>query len=218
MIRAVYDFATGPMLWFSTAFFLCGLAYRLVRYRILMSEARRGLPADFRPGWAVASIVRFLLPLNRTACSSPWSTLAGFGLHIPLLVVGFFLSAHVVMLEQRFGLSWPTIPDPWADGLSALALASLVFLTGKRLLHPSLKGLTEGKDLAVIGLVALPLLTGLAAHLQWGDYQLMLTLHIFSVHALLIAAPFTKLSHMALFFVSRAATGSDFGKREVGPW
>lgn len=218
MIRAVYDFATGPMLWFSSAFFLCGLAYRLVRYRVLMSKARQGLPADFRPGWALASIAHFLLPLNRTARSSPWSTLAGFGLHIPLLVVGLFLSAHVVMVEQRFGLSWPTIPDAWADGLTVLALASLAFLAGKRLLHPSLKGLTEGKDLAVLGLVALPLLTGFAAHQQWGDSLLMLTLHVLSAHAVLIVAPFTKLTHMALFFVSRAATGSDFGKREVGPW
>jgi len=66
--------------------------------------------------------------------------------------------------------------------------------------------------------VALPLATGLAAHLQLGDYPLMLTLHVLSAHAVLIAIPFTKLSHMALFFVSRAATGNDFGKREVGPW
>lgn len=218
MIRAIYDFATGPMLWFSTIFFLCGLAYRLARYRMLMTASRRGLPADFRAGWALASIVRFLLPLNRTARSSPWSTLAGFGLHIPLLVVGFLLSAHVVMLELRFGLSWPTIPDAWADGLTVLALASLAFLAGKRLLHPSLKGLTEGKDLAILILVALPLLTGFAARMQWGNYPLMLVLHILSAHAVLLAAPFTKLSHMALFFVSRAATGSDFGKREVGPW
>jgi nitrate reductase gamma subunit len=218
MIRVVYDFASGPMLWFSTAFFFCGLAYRLVRYRVLMSKARRGLPADFRPAWAAASIARFLLPLNRTARSSPWSTLAGFGMHIPLLVVGLFLSAHVIMLEQRFGLSWPTIPDVWADGLTLLALASLVFLAAKRLFHPSLKGLTEGKDLAILCLVALPLLTGLAARLQWGDYPLLLTLHILSAHAVLVAAPFTKLTHMVFFFVSRAATGSDFGKREVGPW
>lgn len=218
MIRAVYDFASGPMVWLSTAVFLGGLAFRLVRYRLLMSRARQGLPNDFRTGWALASILRLLLPLNRTARSSPWSTLAGFGLHVPLLILGFFLSAHVVMLEQAFGLSWPSIPDAWADGLTVAALLSLAFLTGKRLLHPALRGLTEGKDLAVLGLVALPLATGLAAHLQWGDYRLMLTLHILSAQAVLMAAPFTKLSHMALFFVSRAATGSDFGKREVGPW
>ena len=216
MIRAVYDFASGPMVWLSTAVFLGGLAFRLVRYRLLMSRARQGLPNDFRTGWALASILRLLLPLNRTARSSPWSTLAGFGLHVPLLILGFFLSAHV--LEQAFGLSWPSIPDAWADGLTVAALLSLAFLTGKRLLHPALRGLTEGKDLAVLGLVALPLATGLAAHLQWGDYRLMLTLHILSAQAVLMAAPFTKLSHMALFFVSRAATGSDFGKREVGPW
>jgi nitrate reductase gamma subunit len=218
MIRAIYDFASGPLLWFSAAVCLGGLAWRLIRYRILMSRLRQGQPADFRAGWALASVLRYLLPLNRTARSSPWSTLAGFGLHIPLLLVAFFLSAHVVLIEQSWALSWPTIPDAWADLLTILALACLAFLAGKRLLHPSLRGLTEPKDLLVLAIVALPLLTGLAAHLQWGDYGLMLTLHVLSAHVVLIAIPFTKLSHMALFFVSRAATGNDFGKREVGPW
>lgn len=218
MIRTIYDFASGPLLWFSAAVCLGGLAYRLIRYRMLMSRLRQGQPADFRTGWAVASILRYLLPLNRTARSSPWSTLAGFGLHIPLLLVVFFLSAHVVLIEQSWGLSWPSIPDTWADLLTALALICLAFLAGKRLLHPSLRGLTETKDLVVLVIVALPLATGLAAHLQLGDYPLMLTLHVLSAHAVLIAIPLTKLSHMALFFVSRAATGNDFGKREVGPW
>lgn len=218
MIRAIYDIASGPLVWFSLAVFVCGLAFRLIRYQRLMAAARQGLPPDFRPGWALASVLRFLLPLNRTALASPWSTLAGFCMHIPLLLVVFFLSAHVVMLEQSWGVSWPTLPDPWADWLTAASLFSLVFLAGKRLLSPTLKGLTESKDLWILLLVALPLATGLAAHLQWGNYPLVLTLHVVSAHVLLVVAPFTKLSHMVLFFVSRAATGSDFGKREVGPW
>ena len=218
MIRAIYDIASGPMVWVSVAVFVCGLSVRLIRYRRLMAAARQGLPPDFRPGWALASILRYLLPANRTALASPWSTVAGFGMHIPLVLIVFFLSAHVVMLEQSWGVSWPTLPDSWADGLTAVSLLSLVFLAGKRLFSPSLKGLTEAKDLWILLLVALPLVTGLAAHMQWGDYPLMLTLHVVSAQAVLVAAPFTKLSHMVLFFVSRAATGSDFGKREVGPW
>ena len=218
MIHAVYDFAAGPMVWVAFTVFFTGLAYRLVRYRRKAVAASKGLPSGFRPGWAVGSMVHFLLPLNRTAKSSPWSTAAGFALHIPLLVVALFLSAHVIMLEQSWGVSWPTIPDLWADVLTGIALVSLGFLAAKRLFHPAVRGLTEKRDLLVLLLVALPLATGLAAHRQWGDYPLMLTLHVLSANTLLICIPFTKLSHMVLFFVSRSATGSDFGKRGVGAW
>ncbi|TVR00265.1 MAG: nitrate reductase [Desulfovibrionales bacterium] len=218
MIHVVYNFAVGPMVWLAFTICITGLAYRLIRYRRKAVAAKKGLPGDFRTTWAVRSMLYYLLPLNRTAKSSPWSTVAGFALHIPLLVVAFFLSAHVIMLEQSWGVAWPTIPDVWADVLTIIALAALGFLALKRLLHPALRGLTEPKDLLVLLLVALPLLTGLAAHRQWGDYPLMLTLHVLSANILLMLIPFTKLSHMALFFVSRAATGSDFGKRQVGAW
>lgn len=218
MIYAVYNFAAGPMVWLAFMVCFAGLIHRLIRYRRKASAASKGLPSDFRTIWAVGSLVHYLLPLNRTAKSSPWSTLAGFALHIPLLVVAFFLSAHVIMLEQSWGVSWPTIPDLWADVLTIIALAALAFLAAKRLFHPALRRLTEPKDLLILLLVALPLATGLAAHRQWGDYPLMLTLHVLSANMLLMLIPFTKLSHMAFFFVSRSATGSDFGKRQVGAW
>ncbi|SMP51319.1 hypothetical protein [Desulfonatronum lacustre] len=218
MIYVVYNFAAGPMVWLAFTVCIAGLSYRLIRYRRKAVAASKGLPSDFQTVWAVGSLAHYLLPLNRTAKSSPWSTAAGFALHIPLLVVAFFLSAHVIMLEQSWGVSWPTIPDVWADGLTIIALAALAFLAAKRLFHPALRGLTEPKDLLILLLVALPLATGLAAHRQWGDYPLMLTLHVLSANTLLMLIPFTKLSHMALFFVSRAATGSDFGKRRVGAW
>lgn len=218
MIHEFYFLVSGPMTWLGFSVFVAGLAWRLARYRRKAVLANGGLPSDFRPAWAAASITRYLLPLNRTARSSPWSTAAGFALHVPLLTLAFFLSAHVVMVEQSWGVSWPSIPDAWADGLAVLALLGLAFLLGKRLFHPALKGLTEPKDILVLFLVALPLLTGLAAHRQWGDYPTMLTLHILSANILLMVIPFSKLSHMALFFVSRAATGSDFGRRRVGPW
>jgi nitrate reductase gamma subunit len=214
----VYNFAVGPMVWLAFTVLIAGLVYRLIRYRRKALAASKGLPSDFRTIWAVGSLMHYLLPLNRTVKSSPWSTAAGFALHIPLLLLAFFLSAHVIMLEQSWGVSWPTIPDVWADVLTIIALAALAFLAVKRLVHPALRGLTEPQDLLILLLVALPLATGLAAHRQWGDYPLMLTLHVLSANILLMSIPFTKLSHMALFFVSRAATGSDFGKRQVGAW
>ena len=44
----------------------------------------------------------------------------------------------------------------------------------------------------------------------------MLGLHMFSGELILILAPFTKLSHMALFFASRAQLGIDYAVKRGG--
>jgi nitrate reductase gamma subunit len=54
------------------------------------------------------------------------------------------------------------------------------------------------------------------AHYQLGDYQLWLILHILSGEIMLVAIPFTKLSHFVGFFLSRAQLGMDYGIKRGG--
>ena len=62
----------------------------------------------------------------------------------------------------------------------------------------------------------LPLLTGyLAFHRHVGEYTLMLAIHIMSVNLLLIAFPFTKLTHALTVFVARWYNGAVAGRKGV---
>jgi hypothetical protein len=73
--------------------------------------------------------------------------------------------------------------------------------------------LTEAWDYVLLGLIALPFLTGLLAYHQVGPYELLMILHLLTAEVLLILIPFTKLSHMILFFFTRAFIGFEMGVR-----
>ncbi len=61
-----------------------------------------------------------------------------------------------------------------------------------------------------------PFITGILAHYQVGNYRFWLIVHILCGEILLIALPFTKLSHFVLFFASRAQLGMDYGIKRGG--
>lgn len=218
MTRALYDLFAGPLALGAFVVCLVGLAVRVVVFVALLRREAAVVPENFRWGWAAPSVLRYLLPVNTTNRANPLATMAGFVFHAALIGGALFLSAHVVLMEQAWGLTWPALPDLWSDALAAVALAGLMVLAGRRLLDPKLRGLTEARDLWLLLLVALPPATGLAAHLLLPGYEYWMLLHVVSADVLLAAIPFTKLSHALLFVLSRAVTGSDFGKRRVGPW
>ena len=60
----------------------------------------------------------------------------------------------------------------------------------------------------------LPLVTGyVAVNKLFGDPTLMLALHILSVEALMVAFPFTKLTHAFTFVISRYYNGAIQGRK-----
>lgn len=215
---ALYDLAAGPLLKAGFAVFLGGLAWRVAA---LLALARRMDPAalkHFRAAWALKSVLRWLIPANITARENATATMAGFALHLGLLAVALLFSGHVVLVDQAWDIRWWMLPDAAADWLTYACLAGALFLAGRRILLPHVRALTTGADWLALALTVAPMLTGWLAFHQWGEYEMMIALHALSGDLLLVALPFTKLSHAALFFVSRALTGSDFGKRSVGAW
>lgn len=215
---ALYDLAAGPLFALALAVFLVGMAWRVVRFLLLARAADPAALRGFRPAWALKSILHWLLPANITARENAAATAAGFVFHLGVLLPALFLQAHVILWDQAWGLSWRPLPDAAADGLAWAGVAAGLFLAWRRIGLAHVRALTGPQDWLVLGLTLLPLLTGLAAYRQWGDYDTLIALHVLSADILLIAAPFTKLAHVTLFFVSRAVTGSDFGKRSVGAW
>lgn len=215
---ALYDLASGPLFALALAVFVLGLGWRVVRFLSLARAADPAALKGFRPSWALKSVLHWLLPANITARENAPATIAGFVFHLGILLPALFLSAHVILWDQAWDLSWWTLPDEAADALAFAALAAGLFLAWRRVGLVHVRALTGPHDWLVLALALLPLATGVAAYHQWGDYDTMIALHVLFADVLLIAAPFTKLSHVTLFFVSRAVTGSDFGKRNVGAW
>ncbi len=214
----VYDLATGPLVWLAFALCLGGLSVRTALFLRLARERDKPVFTGFEPRWAGLSILHWLLPLNVTALESPWVTLAGFLFHAGLLLVGFLGLGHAVFWNQAWGLNWWSIPDGLSDVLTLASLAAVLFFALRRLVRPEVKALTSAGDWLALALAAAPMLTGyLTAH-GYGDPETMFLIHVCSGCALIAAIPFTRLSHALFFFLSRAVTGSDFGKRQVGAW
>jgi nitrate reductase gamma subunit len=103
-----------------------------------------------------------------------------------------------------------------ADIMSWGVLVSAALLTIRRLVLPEVRILTTFYDYLILFLSAAPFVTGLICRYEIGDYSFFIILHILFGEILLIAIPFTKLSHILLFFLSRAQLGMDFGIKRGG--
>ncbi len=93
---------------------------------------------------------------------------------------------------------------------------SAVFLALRRIALPEVRILTTWYDYIILLLAVAPFITGFVARYELGSYTFWLTVHILFGETLLIAAPFTKLSHIVLFFASRAQLGMDYGIKRGG--
>jgi len=88
---------------------------------------------------------------------------------------------------------------------------SCIFFLIRRLTSPEVKFVTSVSDYVILAIVAAPFITGFLAYHQWVEYQLIAILHILSGEIMLMAIPFTRLSHMLFSPLTRAYMGSEFG-------
>ncbi len=188
--------------------YIRGLDWKLERVAYV-PQMGRGIPG------ALSSIIQWLIPAGtRSWRKQPLVALGFFLLHIGAVLVPFFLLGHTVILQYVTGISLPSLPMNVADGLSIASLCGLVVLIGRRLVVPEARALTTGEDWLIILLTVVPFASGVMARFTPSDIWTLV--HIISGEIFLIAAPFTKLSHIVLFFMSRAQTGMDFAIKRGG--
>jgi len=211
---SIYRFLTGPALWATLTIFLGGLIVRII---FLYRLSRKKDPIIYNHAswsWGLKSIFYWLLPWGSASMrQQKFFTLALFGFHIPLLAVPLFLDAHNIMWDEAFGVSLWSMPDNLADLMTLTLLGSILFLTIRRIVRKEVRILTGAWDYTLLGLTALPFLTGFIAYHQLGSYETWLLVHILCCEILLILIPFTKLGHMVLFFFTRAFIGFEMGGR-----
>ena len=141
----------------------------------------------------------------------PVLTVVTFAFHICLFLVPLLLLSHVVLWEEAFGISWWTIPDAVADGMTVIVILGAIYFLVRRISQPEVKFVTTPSDFMILFIVAAPFVTGFIAYHQWFDYPLVMGLHVLSGDIMLAAIPFTRLSHMLFSPFTRAYMGSEFG-------
>ncbi|UCH22554.1 MAG: hypothetical protein JSU83_04830 [Deltaproteobacteria bacterium] len=217
----MYEFVTGPLAWLAFGLFAVGIIVRVVRYvRGLDWQADRvtyTVNVKFGVKGALRSIFYWLLPYGtRSWRKNPGFTFLVFLLHIGLLFTPIFLQAHNVLLKERWGISLWTIPESAADLLTIAVIFAAVFLALRRIALTEVRIITNAYDYLMLLIAVAPFITGIIARYQVANYQFWLILHILCGEILLVAIPFTKLSHFILFFASRAQLGMDYGIKRGG--
>ena len=212
--NSIYEFLTGPALWFTFIFFIGGLLIRMAFLFRLSRKKDRVIYNHFNMDWGLRSIFHWIIPFASASMrQQPIFSIVAFIFHLSLVAVPLFLSAHILLWEEAFGVTLWSIPDGLADGLTLVFLATALFLIARRRIRPEVRILTSAWDYALLVITMLPFVTGFLAYHQWGPYEPMLILHILCSQILLILIPITKLAHMMLFFFTRAFIGFEMGGR-----
>lgn len=217
----MYAFLTGAGFWFSLTVFFVGCLIRVMLYfRGLNWQLDRvayaAYPAQGLKG-ALRSIYKWLMPFGTNGWRrQPVMTVLFFSFHTGAVLVPLFLLAHQTFLEDKIGVSVFSLPVVIADFLTWLVVVSAVFIVLRRLVLPEVRILTTWNDYLIMLVSVAPFMTGLVARYELGSYDFWLTAHILCGEIFLILVPFTKLSHIVLFFASRAQLGMDFGIKRGG--
>ena len=206
----MYGVITGPLLWTSFIVFIGGGLFKLVWMVKLATNDRVVFP---RMGlrYSLPSLFRWLIPFTRTNMKKrPIMTIGTFVFHISLIITPLFLLSHNLLWYESWNISWWCFPETLADIMTVLVICSCGFFLVRRLVVPEVQLVTHLSDYILLLIALAPFLTGFLAHHQWFAYKSMLMVHILTGEILLISIPFTRLTHMFLFFVAKAYMGSEF--------
>jgi nitrate reductase gamma subunit len=219
-MHEIYNFVSGPLAWLAFILFFGGCLYRLVRLFMLVKEKEPFIFTYMSWKYSLRSIFHWIIPFGTVNWRRhPVLTVVTFVFHIGLVIAPIFLLAHVILLDEALNLSWWALPDAWADVLTVVVIIGCVFFLVRRLTQPEVKFVTSASDFVILTIVAAPFITGFIAYHQWIDYPVMMVLHVVAGEVLLVAIPFTRLSHMLFSPFTRAYMGSEFGKvRHARDW
>jgi nitrate reductase gamma subunit len=211
-MHSLYNIVSGPLVWLAFIIFIGGSIYRLIRLISLVHKKEPFIYSYMSLKYGLRSILRWSTPFaTENMRKHPALTIVAFAFHICLIITPIFLLAHVMLVDESWNLSWWTLPDGAAETMSLIVIAGCVFFLVRRLVSPEVQYVTSASDYIILAVVAAPFITGLVAYYQWFGYQFFMILHILSGEIMLVAIPFTRLSHMWFAPLTRAYMGSEFG-------
>ena len=211
-MHSLYNFVSGPLVWLAFIIFIGGCLYRLISLIVLVHKKEKFIYSYMSWKYSLRSIVRWSTPFaTENMRRHPAMTIVAYVFHICLILTPIFLLAHVTLVDESWDLSWWTLPDTLAAIMTLLVIGACVFFLVRRLVNPEVQYVTSASDYILLTIVAAPFITGFLVYYQWFGYQTLLILHILSGEIMLVAIPFTRLSHMLFAPLTRAYMGSEFG-------
>lgn len=211
-MHSVYNFVSGPLVWVAFAVFIAGSLYRLISLIVLVHKKEKFIYTYMSWKYSLRSILHWIIPFGTMNWRRhPVLTIVTFAFHICLVITPIFLLAHVILLDEAFNVSWWTLPDGTAIFMTLIVIGGCLFFLVRRLITPEVKYVTSVSDYVILAIVAAPFITGFLAYYQWFGYQFFTILHILTGEVMLMAIPFTRLSHMLFSPLTRAYMGSEFG-------
>jgi nitrate reductase gamma subunit len=215
-----YRLATGPLVWVAFGIFIGGSLFRLIHLLALVHRKEPFIYSYMSLRFGLRSILHWLTPFGTANWRlHPWLTIVTFAFHLCLVVTPIFLLAHIVLWDEAWNVRWWALPDGLAVVMTGVVIAGCVFFFIRRRITPEVAYVTSASDYLILLLTVAPFLTGLIAYYQWLDVRLFTLLHVLTGEAMLIAVPFTRISHMLFAPLTRAYMGSEFGAiRHARDW
>ncbi len=216
----IYQFVSGPLAWLAFTVFIVGSLYRLLHMAVLVHRKEKFIYSFMSWKYSLRSIFHWIIPFASVNMQKhPVMTLITFTFHICLLLAPVFLLSHAVLWDESWNIQLWSLPDLVSDIMTLAVIGCCVFFWLRRIKLPEVQYLTSTSDYVILGMVAAPFVTGFVAYHQWIDYPFFMVLHILSGEILLMAIPFTRLSHMLFSPFTRAYMGSEFGNvRHAKDW
>jgi len=190
----IYQFVSGPLTWAAFIVFFGGCLYRLISLLYLVYKKEKFIFSYMSWKYSLRSIVHWLTPFGTVNWRKrPVLTVVTFVFHISLIVAPLFFLAHIIMLEEAIGVDWPALPNLVIDVMTVLVVAGCLYFLVRRITQPEVRFVTYPSDYVI--------------------------LHVIAGQVMLVAIPFTRLSHMIFSPLTRAYMGSEFGKvRHARDW
>ena len=200
------DFAKGPLFALTFLIMVLGLARHFIIqfYSIFISKGKRLINVSWKK--IFSDMVSWIFPVKHFIKGTVLFSAVSFIFHVSLILVSVFFIDHIVLWENFLGVNLPSIGRALADIFTLLTIGCVIILIACRIFVRRQREMSKKSDYILLIMVLLPFLFGFfAGHPAYNPFSwnTAMLIHILSAEALFIVIPFTKLSHIVLYFFDR---------------
>jgi len=193
--------ANGPAARFTLALLLLGLIRLVFLTSLDIVHALKnsgGQPVSFTH--PLRATIRWLLPVRLWSVRPAYSY-ASYVFHIGILIVSLFQVNHLDILKNITGFTWTPMSKFILDGLTLATVLAGLYLLFSRIYTINLRLTSKPMDYLLLLVLLLIYSTGFIAGQPWNPipYDGLMLLHTCLGLLLLVAIPFTKISHCILY-------------------